>query len=61
MLAAQRLLSIHTQNISPLIRSTDTPFSGAVVTPDRFGGTAVGSSRSPSEGYCLRLYTHRLS
>jgi hypothetical protein len=57
MLPARGLLSIETQNISPLVRSTDKPSSGAVVTPDRFGGTALGSSLNPSKGYCFTLYS----
>jgi hypothetical protein len=39
------------------IRTTDTPSIGAVVTPDRFGESADGSSLYPSEASCLRLYS----
>jgi hypothetical protein len=39
------------------IRTTDPPSIGAVVTPDRFGETADGSSLYPAEGYCLRVYS----
>jgi hypothetical protein len=50
MIPAQRLLSIHTQNIYGPVRIADTPSIGAVVTPDWFGETAHGSSLNLSEG-----------
>jgi hypothetical protein len=53
MLTPRRLLSMQTQNICPLIRIADTPSIGVVVPPDRFFGTALGSSLYPTEGCCL--------
>jgi hypothetical protein len=39
------------------VRSTDTPSNGVVVTPDRSGATANGSSLYSPEGRSLRLYS----
>jgi hypothetical protein len=57
MLPARRLLSMQTQNMTYCIRITDTASVGAVVPPDWFDGTALGSSLYPTEGYCLRVYS----
>jgi hypothetical protein len=53
---AENIFSLHTQDMTYCIRSTDTPSSGVEVTPDRFGATADGSSLYPTEGDCLRVY-----
>jgi hypothetical protein len=39
------------------IRSTDTPSSGVVVTPDWFVEIALGLSLYSTNGYWLRLYS----
>jgi hypothetical protein len=54
---AENIFSLHTQNMTYCIRSTGTLSSGGVVPPDRFGGTALGSSLYPTAGYCLRVYS----
>jgi hypothetical protein len=48
--ARTTIFTIHTKNIYKSIRITDTPSSGAVVTPDWFDVTALGSSLHPTTG-----------
>jgi hypothetical protein len=52
---AENIFSLHTQNMTYCIRSSDTPSSGVVVTPDWSGETANGLSLYSPEGRSLRL------
>jgi hypothetical protein len=54
---AENILVYILKVLSVSIRTTDTPSIGAVVTPDRFGETADGSSLYPTEGYSFRLHS----